>query len=207
MIAREGWPFVGGASALAAVVIVLAGLWGLPVLILPAFILYFFRDPERTAPNDPRAIVSPADGKVVEIRDLQEDRYLHAPVRRISIFLSIFNVHITRVPYSGVVRGLHYRPGKFLIAFHEKASEENEQNAVVLETAGSGKLMFVQIAGLIARRIVCRIREGEQALKGERYGLIRFGSRMDVYLPLSYAITVRKGDRVKGGETVIGRTP
>ena len=94
MIAREGWPFVGGASALAAVVIVLAGLWGLPVLILPAFILYFFRDPERTAPNDPRAIVSPADGKVVEIRDLQEDRYLHAPVRRISIFLSIFNVHI-----------------------------------------------------------------------------------------------------------------
>ena len=167
-------------------------------LILSLFIAFFFRDPERKIPEDPSVVVSPADGKVVEILQLSDG------TTRISIFLSIFNVHINRAPIDGIIESIQYTPGKFKPAFDPNASAENEQNVLVIDH-GSYKIKVSQIAGILARRIVCWKKTGEAVQKGERFGLIKFGSRVDLTLPVNVIPSVKKGDRVKGGSTVIGR--
>ena len=204
MIANEGWPFVGIATGVALVAIYWGGGYGVLALILPGFVAYFFRDPRRLIPADDNLLVSPADGKIIEVSEVEETRYLKRRAKKIVIFLSIFNVHINRVPCSGEIREVNYHPGKFLIGFHEKASLDNEQNGVVLRTNGK-ELAFVQIAGFIARRIVCYLKKGQTVKRGERFGLIRFGSRMDLYLPLDLKIAVKVGDRVTGGESILAR--
>jgi phosphatidylserine decarboxylase len=167
-------------------------------LILSLFIAFFFRDPERKIPDDPSVVVSPADGKVVEILQLADG------TTRISIFLSIFNVHINRAPVDGIIESTQYSPGKFKPAFDSSASAENEQNVLVIDH-GSYKISVSQIAGILARRIVCWKKTGESVQKGERFGLIKFGSRVDLTLPVNVIPSVKMGDRVKGGSTVMGR--
>jgi phosphatidylserine decarboxylase len=170
---------------------------------LALFVFSFFRDPERVIPSVPGAIVSPGDGRVVVVTD--ED-YAGRPGKRISIFLAVWNVHVNRAPASGVITGMEYRPGKFLAAMRERASMENEQNVFTLST-DAGEMVFKQIAGLIARRVVSWKNEGERVARGERIGLVRFGSRVDVWLPKEAEILVKVGENVKGGSSVLARWP
>lgn len=174
---------------------------GAVLAILGLFIFYFFRDPERAIPPDPSAVVSPADGRVVAIVD---EPFENAPGRRISIFLSIWNVHVQRAPATGRVARVVYRPGKFLGAFRAAASWENEQNVIYMDTA-QGPLAFKQIAGAIARRVLFWKNEGEDVARGDRVGLIRFGSRVDIWLPPQADIVVRRGQNVKGGESILAK--
>lgn len=218
--AREGLPFLlVGATAVAVFWAALAfGPWqsraprlalgGLTVLALgfTLFTAYFFRDPDRTLPTDPGLVVSPADGKVLSVEEVTETSFMEGPCRRVTIFLNVFNVHVQRVPVSGTVRHYEYRPGKYLVAWEPKASELNEQASIGIETA-AGPVLVRQIAGLVARRIVTRPREGDRVEQGERYGLIRFGSRVDLFLPLDWEVTVEPGDKVAGGSSVVGRMP
>jgi phosphatidylserine decarboxylase len=166
------------------------------VLLLAAFVAFFFRNPRREIPSDPRVIVSPADGRVVKIERVGN-------VTKLSIFLSIFNVHVNRSPIAGRIEAIDYRRGKFKAAFNHAASVENERN-VIMVAQGNIKLVFTQIAGLVARRIVCWKRVGDTVSKGELIGLIRFGSRVDVLFPAGTDVTVKRGDRVRGGSTPIG---
>jgi phosphatidylserine decarboxylase len=158
-------------------------------------------------PDDPRALVSPADGKVLSVERVFESRVLKEDAQKISIFMGLTDVHVNRIPCDGRIVGRYYYPGKFFSAFKEKASLENEQNALVLETPQGRRVMFVQIAGLIARRIVTWVRKGDAVERGRRYGLIRFGSRMDVYVPLTVRVTVKAGDHVAGASSVLGVWP
>jgi|SRR5580704_618405 phosphatidylserine decarboxylase len=174
---------------------------GAVLIFLGLFVFYFFRDPERTIPSDPGAVVSPADGKVVVIVEEPHDG---RPGQRISIFLSIWNVHIQRAPVAGKVSSVVYRPGKFLGAYKAAASSENEQNVISILTP-LGPMMFKQIAGAIARRVICWKREGEAVALGDRIGMIRFGSRVDVWLPPEAKIAVQKGQMVKGGESILAK--
>jgi phosphatidylserine decarboxylase len=176
----------------------LAGVSGLLLL----FVLNFFRDPERVIPTDERVIVAPGDGKVVEIVE-EKDALLDEPYRRISIFLNIFNVHVQRTPVAGRIEQIKYNKGKFLNAASHKASLDNEQNSMIIHT-GKEKVLVKQIAGLIARRIVCWAKEGDNYSLGQRFGLIRFGSRVDLFLPLSAEVKVSLGDHVAGGSSIIG---
>ena len=176
----------------------LAGLSGLLLL----FVLNFFRDPDRDIPNEEGVIVSPGDGKIVEIIE-EKDPMLDEPYRRVSIFLNVFNVHVQRIPVGGRIGQVKYNKGKFLNAASHKASLENEQNAMIIDT-GKQKVLVKQIAGLIARRIVCWAKEGDNYSLGQRYGLIRFGSRVDLFLPLSAEVKVSLGDHVSGGSSIIG---
>ncbi|MBI1908749.1 MAG: phosphatidylserine decarboxylase family protein [Deltaproteobacteria bacterium] len=207
-IAKEGFPFIGGGALLT---IFSFGLihWGLGLVFLAPtlFALFFFRNPARVIPQEPGLIVSPADGKILAVAEVDETRYLQERRRKISIFMSPLNVHVNRSPLAGRVRDLHYSPGKYLMAFHEKSSLENEQNAIIVDGEKSASVLFIQIAGFIARRIVCYLKKGDPVERGALCGLIRFGSRVDVYLPLSIAVTVKVGDRVRGGETILGRVP
>ncbi len=182
------------------VLLLLTGLFSM-------FNLYFFRDPERKIPENKMAVLSPADGKVVQIIDVEEDQVFHHRVRQISIFLSVFNVHVNRVPISGKVNYLKYIPGKFLVAFADKASTDNEQTAIGIVDVHGHQVMFKQIAGLIARRIVCRLKEGDLVTAGERMGLIRYGSRVDVLVPMEARIYVKLGQHVTGGETILATFP
>lgn len=179
--------------------IVAAILFGLAL-----FVLWFFRNPERAIPAEPGAIVSPADGRVLSVERVYESRVFKEDMQRVSIFMGLTDVHVNRIPASGRIVGMVYNPGKFLSAFKEKASLDNEQHALVLETTEGQRMLFVQIAGLVARRIVTWVREGDLVQRGSRYGLIRFGSRMDVYLPLGTRIRVKPGERVAGGSSVLG---
>jgi phosphatidylserine decarboxylase len=172
-----------------------------------AFSLYFFRNPRRQPPDDPRAIVSPADGRIVNICEVIEGDFIRQSMRRVSIFMSPFNVHVNRVPVPGTVKGVRYYPGKFLVASMDKSSTENERNVMALETAEGRPVVFVQIAGWMARRILCYIRPGDVVRRGDRCGLIRFGSRVDVFIPLEAELAVVKHQVVKAGETLIGRLP
>ena len=176
----------------------LAGVSGLLLL----FVLNFFRDPERTIPNEEGVVVSPGDGKVVEIVE-EKDPLLDEPYRRISIFLNVFNVHVQRTPVGGRIERVKYNKGKFLNAASHKASLDNEQSSMIIQT-DRGKVLVKQIAGLIARRIVCWAKEGDNYSLGERYGLIRFGSRVDLFLPLNAEVKVSLGDHVSGGSSIIG---
>lgn len=210
--AKEGYPFIAFAVGLT----LLLGLssWKLAsfVLALPAavsvlltlFVLYFFRNPERTPPADPRAVIAPADGTVI-VSERVAETPLGSEALKISIFMSVFNVHVNRVPFDGRVLDVSYHRGKFFDARDGRASCENERNGILLETVGGVRIAFVQIAGLIARRIVCYPRVGDLLKRGERYGLIRFGSRVDVYLPVDTEALVKIGDKTVAGETVLAR--
>lgn len=205
-IAWEGIPFIITGIGLTFIVIILN--WdslAIPLAVLTLFTIYFFRDPERTHVNDERAVFTPADGKVLSIENLHNGDYrLKDKVIKISIFMSIFNAHINRVPIKGKIAQLSYHPGKFFSANRDKASLYNEHNIVTLETDNKKKIIFVQIAGLIARRIACWVKKGDYVETGQRFGLIRFGSRLEVYLPPDSEIKVKKGEKVKAGQTIIG---
>ena len=205
-IHRAGWPFI---AALGAVAIVLGVIW-VPLFwigfLATAWCVFFFRDPPRVTPLGDGLVVSPADGRVQMITEALPPEELElgsAPLPRISIFLNIFDVHINRIPVDGRVIAEAYRPGTFVNAALDKASDENERQLVGLETAAGQRLGLVQIAGLVARRIVCQLEEGQNVRAGERYGLIRFGSRVDVFLPAGVAPLVVVGQRAIGGETVL----
>jgi len=201
---RDGY-FYGAGCLLAAGVIVWLAAWpyAIPVLLLAAFFLWFFRDPERQIPTIPGAVVSPGDGKVTDVAQVTMN---HVTRQRISIFLSVFNVHVNRSPIEGVIRDVRYQRGKFLNAMSAHSAEENEQNIVTVE--GEGRVViFKQIAGLIARRIVFKLRVGDRVARGQRVGLIKFGSRVDVVLDGDAVIQVKVGDRVKGGATVLALLP
>jgi len=207
-VAVEGYPFIA-LFAFLTLVFALLG-WGLLTLLLLAltlFTIYFFRNPERLVPEGDDLVIAPADGKVVFVGEVEEDRYLKAPALKVSIFMSVFNVHVNRVPCSGRVVDMYYQKGSFFNAALDKASRDNEQAGILLETDSGKQLLFVQIAGLIARRIVTYPVIGDILQTGRRYGLIRFGSRVDVYLPQDSEIRVRLGDRTIAGETVLGQLP
>ncbi|MDW8356152.1 MAG: phosphatidylserine decarboxylase [Bryobacterales bacterium] len=195
---REGMVYGGALAAGGLAVSLLAGpAWALPLYALALLCLYFFRDPERSIP-DGAVVVSPADGKVVAIRPAQPHH------TRVSIFLNLFDVHVNRAPISGVITEVRYQPGRFLVASREEASEENEQNTVTIRGADT-TVVFKQIAGLIARRIVFTKKPGDRVWAGERVGLIKFGSRVDVILGPEWVLTVREGDRVLAGSSVLAR--
>jgi phosphatidylserine decarboxylase len=204
-IAGEGLPFIiplGGATLLAFV----AGFqWiSLVLLAVTLFVVWFFRNPQRNTPEKDGLVISPADGRVIRIEETTSDEQPGRTFQKISIFMNVFNVHVNRIPCSGEVRFIRYREGKFLSANRDKASALNERNTVLLRTADGREIMTIQIAGLIARRIVCWLKEGMQVSRGERFGLIRFGSRVEVFLPLGSTFLVRVGDKVRAGETPIG---
>jgi len=204
-VAREGYPFI--LAALFCIIIVWAvGFIWLEVLFVPLaiFVTAFFRDPEREIPADSSAIVSPADGKVIKVEKIKDDKFLKTDALRICIFMNVFNVHVNRVPASGRVVDVIYNPGKFFNASLDKASVHNEQNAVIMEGPGGRRFAFNQIAGLIARRIVCYAKPGMSFEKGQRFGLIRFGSRVDVYLPAKCVANVKVGDKVSAGSSILG---
>ena len=204
-VAKEGFPFIGAFLLLLAVGIFFQ--WPLFSLISGIGLFYqfvFFRNPKRTIPSGEGVFVSPADGRIVAIQECYEDRFLKEKAVKISIFMNVFNVHVNRVPYDGTVQGIFYNPGKFLNAAKDKASLENEQNALVLETPKGQKILLIQIAGLIARRIVCWVQQGDAVNRGERFGVIRYGSRVDLFLPVDVAVKVQLGEKVKGGSTIIG---
>ena len=204
-IADEGFPFIiplGVATLLAF----LAGFKGIGyvLFILTFFVVWFFRNPQRNTPEKAGQVISPADGRVIRIDETVSDELPGRTFQKISIFMNVFNVHVNRIPCSGKVRFIRYHKGKFLSADLDKASTLNERNTILLETADGHEIMFVQIAGLIARRIVCWLKEGMQVSTGERFGLIRFGSRVEVFLPLGSTVLVKVGDKVRAGETPIG---
>ncbi len=206
-IAREGWPYIGLLLGAAAVALAFRFTWtGGVFLALSLFTTFFFRDPERVVPNDPRLVLSPADGKVVQVVAAADDHPFGKGTTQVSIFLSIFDVHINRSPIGGKIAAVSYHPGEFLPAFDDKASLRNEQNSVIVEGASS-RVMFKQIAGLIARRIVFKKRLGDDVAAGERVGLIKFGSRVDVFLPAGLVLKVKSGDRVSGGTSVLAERP
>ena len=206
---RDGYIYALSLLAVAAVLVWFTGAWAWAILplLLAAFFLWFFRDPHRAIPAGNGVIVSPGDGRVTETASISTP---DGPRQRISIFLSVFNVHVNRAPISGTVSSVHYQKGQYLNAMNPASAERNEQSAVTLRGAGADaglEVTFKQIAGLLARRIVCRCTEGQQVERGERVGLIKFGSRVDVLLPASAELRVKVGDRVKGGATVLAVAP
>lgn len=203
-IVKEGVPFVGGTAAATLASLALGStLFTCLFGTLTLFTAWFFRNPARTVPTTPGAVVSPGDGKVIAIDREFEPRYLKEQSIRVSIFLNVFDVHVNRIPFAGTVEQVLYQPGKFVPANKPEATLQNEQNALCLTTSTGAKVLCVQVAGLIARRIVSWVQPGERVAVGERYGLIRFGSRMDLYLPAGSRITTTVGARVKGGESIL----
>ena len=175
--------------------------------LLTLFVIYFFRDPERAIPPGEKAILSPADGKVVQVQTCVEERFLKRPAIKLSVFMSIFNVHVNRNPLTGRIIDSAYARGKFIRADLDQASASNEQNALLVENAEGVRLLVVQIAGLIARRIICWVKKGDRVEKGQRFGLICFGSRLDIYLPENTALQVRLGEKTLAGQTILGYLP
>jgi len=199
---KEGYTFSVPPLIAGVVCLLLGWKWAAGVLIfLGLFVLYFFRDPQRTIPTEPGAVVSPADGRVVEIVDEEQNG---RPGRRVSIFLSIWDVHVQRAPVAGRVERVEYKPGRFYAAMRHRASKQNEQNVISIGTP-QGTLVFKQIAGAIARRVLCWKHEGETVSLGERVGMIRFGSRVDVWLPAEASICVKRGQMVKGGSSILAK--
>ncbi len=204
LLAREGWPFIGIAVAAAIIVWAIAGFgWSVPLWIVAVFVIQFFRDPPRQVPTQPNAVLSPADGRIVKVEKVR-DPYTERDALLVSVFMNVFNVHSNRAPVDGTVERVLYSPGKFVNADLDKASTENERNAMVVKLAGSGeRISVVQVAGLIARRILCYVKAGDTLARGQRYGFIRFGSRVDVYLPLSAQPKVAVGDVVHATVTIL----
>ncbi len=203
IIAREGWPFLTAAIVAALLVTWLAGIWwSAPIWLVALFVLQFFRDPARSIPGDASTVVSPADGRIVAVESAR-DPYLERDALKVSVFMNVFNVHSNRSPVDAEVRQAWYQPGRFLNAALDKASLENERNALWLRTATGADVTCVQIAGLIARRILCYVKAGDRLARGERFGFIRFGSRVDVYLPVSARVKAALGDTVYGGSSIL----
>lgn len=204
-VAQEGVPFIAFATLCTLVFALLGLIWpALVFLVLTGFVLYFFRDPVRVLPADPGAIIAPADGKVIVVQQVEDARFLGERVQKISIFMNVFNVHVNRIPISGTVERVHLQPGRFYAADKEKAELHNEYCALTMIAPEGQRYALVQVAGLIARRIVCRAEAGDVLRAGERYGLIRFGSRVDLYLPLQANVTVQVGEKVRSGESILG---
>jgi len=205
IIVREGLPFIIPLCIL-TVIFFFLGLKGVAFIffIASVFVTWFFRNPERKAPDDAKSVVSPADGEVIKIEDILENDFLKSPAKKISIFMNVFNVHVNRIPHTGKIERIHYKKGSFFSANLDKASILNERNSILIRTDDGKEILTVQIAGLIARRIECWVKEGMHIMKGERVGIIRFGSRLEVYLPSDSAISVKIGDKVRAGETQIG---
>ena len=203
-IAREGWPFILTLLGLGTLACLRVPVLGGLLVVLGLFVAFFFRDPERKPPPDETLVLAPADGKVVRVAAATDPNPCGSGATQVSIFLSLFDVHVNRAPVAGRIAALEYRPGQFLPAFDERASDRNEQNAVTLES-DRGPVFLKQIAGLVARRVVFRKRVGEQVARGERVGLIKFGSRVDLVLPRQVEVLVRVGDRVRGGSSAVGR--
>ena len=202
----DGWPYIAIAVALNALLFVFAGWFGLVLIPVTLWCIAFFRDPERATPDGAGLIISPADGVMLPVVNAAPPPELGmgSELRlRLSIFMNVFNVHVNRVPADGTVKALAYRPGKFINASFDKASEDNERMAVRLSLVNGREIAVVQIAGLVARRIRCDLTDGQEVRKGARFGIIRFGSRLDVYLPADAAIKVVKGQKVKAGESVL----
>ena len=207
LLAREGWPFIGGAIALAIIVWAFIGFsWSIPVWLIAVFIIQFFRDPPRQVPEQPNVVLSPADGRVVKVEKVR-DPWTERDTLLVSVFMNVFNVHSNRAPVDGTVERIRYSTGSFVNADLDKASTENERNALVIRLADDERISVVQVAGLIARRILCYVREGQRVARGERYGFIRFGSRVDVYLPLTARPKVAVGDSVHATTTILAELP
>jgi phosphatidylserine decarboxylase len=204
-VARAGFPFMFTA-AFATAVFALLGWASLALfgLLSFLFISFFFRDPDRVIPLGEGCIVSPADGRIISIVETENSRFYEGRCLKISIFMSIFNVHVNRVPHEGRITKIEYHPGKYFSANMDKASKNNERNAVFLETKKGDRICFVQIAGLVARRILCHIQKGDMVQRGQRFGMICFGSRVDLYLPYGTSPLVGVGDRVKAGTSLLG---
>ncbi|MCE1160113.1 MAG: phosphatidylserine decarboxylase [Burkholderiales bacterium] len=203
ILAKEGWPFIGIAVFLALFIHFLGGFgWALPFYIIAIFVVQFFRDPARDIPSTPNAVLSPADGRVIVVAKVYDD-YAEREALKISVFMNVFNVHSNRLPVDGTVVKAQYFPGKFFNADLSKASEQNERNALVLTTPDGQTVTSVQVAGLIARRILCYVGVGHVGKRSERYGFIRFGSRVDVYLPLDATPKVAIGDKVSASSTIL----
>ena len=202
VIAREGWPFLAIALAVALAATFFLGWWSIPLWLLALFILQFFRDPAREVPSEPGAVVSPADGRIVEVGRAQ-DPYLKREALKVSVFMNVFNVHSNRSPVDGVVKERWYFPGAFVNAALDKASLENERSALWLQTRDGRDVTCVQVAGLIARRILCYVGSGAELARGQRFGFIRFGSRVDVYLPLDAEVKAAIGEKVYAAESVL----
>ena len=202
IIAREGWPFVLGALILAVVVLLLAGWWSLPFWIAAVFVLQFFRDPQRVVPPESGTILAPADGRIVAVEPAH-DPYANRQALKISVFMNVFNVHSNRSPVDGRISNMQYFRGSFLNASMDKASVKNERNAIVAVTSSGHEVTFVQVAGLVARRILCYVNVGDELKRGQRYGFIRFGSRVDVYLPPHARALVSIGQKVWATQSVL----
>ena len=199
---KEAYKFAVPPLVAGIVCVALGWRWPGGVLIfLALFVFYFFRDPQRQIPSDVGAVVSPADGHIVEVVD---EPFESVPGKRITIFLAVWDVHVQRAPVTGTIAKVDYRPGKFLAAYRTRASVENEQNVIYMDTP-RGRLVFKQIAGAIARRVICWKQAGEKVSRGDRVGLIRFGSRADVWLPAEAEILVQRGQKVKGGESILAK--
>ena len=211
MIAKDGIPIIVWTGIILLLLLGPAtylGWFALQILTLVVFALFifnffFFRDPDRETPQGDNLIIAPADGTIIKLDEVEEKEYFNEKVQRVSIFMSVFNVHVNRFPLSGEVDYLDYSKGKFMAAFAENADLENERTIIGIKSA-KGKLMFKQIAGLIARRIIYNVQSGDKAIAGERFGLIKYGSRVDLYFPLSVKIEVKLKEKVKGGSTIIG---
>jgi len=206
IIASEGWPFLAAAVAVALIVGYFGGWWSVPFWLVALFILQFFRDPPRNVPNDPDAVVSPADGRIVAV-EKNRDPYLDRDALKISVFMNVFNVHSNRSPVDGEVKKGWYYGGKFFNAALDKASLENERNALWIRADRGADVVCVQVAGLIARRILCYVKPHDRLMRGQRFGFIRFGSRVDVYLPPGATARAAVGDKVYAGETILAWFP
>ncbi len=193
-----------------AILVALSVWWGCTYLtvffiVIALFVLWFLRNPERTIPDDAGVIVSPADGRILKIEEVDEKDIIEGTFKKVSIFMNIFNVHVNRCPCSGVIKTISYRKGKFFSANLDKASAQNERNSLVIETEEGKQILVVQIAGFVARRIACWVKEGGVLKRGERFGLIRFGSRLEVFMPIDTEVLVKVGDRVQAGHTKVGK--
>lgn len=207
-VAPEGIIFILPLAAIALLLWIfkftaLAGV----ISLLTLFVICFFRDPERPIPLGEKMVLSPADGRVIQIEPCLEERFLKGPAVKISVFMSLFNVHVNRIPLTGRIAESSYSPGKFFSANLDKASLVNEQNALLIETGEGTRLLIIQIAGLIARRIVCWVEKGDRVIRGQRFGLIRFGSRLDIYLPQNARVQVQLGQKAFAGRTILGYLP
>ncbi len=206
IIAREGWPFLAIALVLAIVMTIWASWWSVPFWLASLFVLQFFRDPPRAGSSAPDAVLSPADGRIVMIGEV-DDPYAERRAVKISVFMNVFNVHSNRAPVDGEIVKVEYFAGKFFNAALDKASLENERNAMVIKTADGQLVTAVQVAGLVAKRILCYVKQGQALARAQRYGFIRFGSRVDVYLPLGSRVRVAIGDKVSATSTVLAELP
>jgi len=202
IIAREGWPFIAGIVVLSILVSLWSLAWSIPLWLLTLFVVQFFRDPPREGSTAANAVLSPADGRIVMIAEV-DDPYAERRALKISVFMNVFNVHSNRSPVDGTVQKTKYFPGKFFNAALDKASLQNERNSMVIRTAQGDIVTAVQVAGLVAKRILCYAKVGQVVARGERYGFIRFGSRVDVYLPLGSRPRVAIGDKVSATTTVL----